>query len=216
MYIHTNIINNKKYVGLTSMKLNQRWQNGNNYKHSTYFYHAIQKYGWENFLHEVYANNLTADEAAELEQKLICELNTTDRNYGYNLDSGGWCPKHSEITKDKIRKKITGIKRSSETKEKLRQASKGNKSSVGRKHTDAAKEKNRQAHLGKTHVLTEEAKERIALSNKNRKEVICVELNITFPSIGLAAKYVKGSQGTISSVLCGTRKTAYGYHWQYK
>ena len=59
VYIHTNKLNGKKYVGITSQTPNERWKNGNGYKGSTYFYNAIQKYGWNNFEHEIYQNNLS-------------------------------------------------------------------------------------------------------------------------------------------------------------
>ena len=216
VYIHVNKINNKKYVGLTKQAPHKRWANGKHYENSTYFKHAIEKYGWDNFYHEIIAFNLSKEEASFLEKELIKNYKTTNPEYGYNLDSGGSCPNHSDITKQKISKAITGIKRSQETKEKIRIASTGNKNSLGKRHTEEAKQKNRDAHINKTHVVTDDMKHRICLNQKTRKEVLCVELNRIFVSIGSAARFVNGSQGTISSVLCGTRKTAYGYHWQYK
>ena len=216
VYIHTNLINNKKYVGLTKQDPQKRWANGKHYSNSTHFKRAIEKYGWDNFDHQIVSFGLTSDEASKLEKDLITKFNTTNEKYGYNLDSGGSCTTHSEITKDRIRQKITGIKRSPETIEKIRRASTGNKNSLGKKQTEEAKRKNREAHLNKTHIVSGEMKHRIMLHQKTRKEIVCIELNRTFPSICEAARYVNGSQGTISSVLCGTRKTAYGFHWKYK
>lgn len=216
VYIHTNKINGKKYIGLTSKTPSERWRNGYGYNHSTHFNHAIRKYGWDNFDHEIYASGLTADGASELERKLISEFNTTNDCYGYNLDAGGSRTKHSEETKQKMRDAATGRKHTPETIEKLRKASTGNKNSVGHKHTEESNQKNREAHLGKTHTLSEESKLKIAMSHKNRKIVTCVETNIDYPSIGLAAKATGTSQGSISSVLTGRSKTAGGYHWKYK
>lgn len=215
VYMHTNTINNKKYIGLTKQEPEKRWANGTHYTNSTHFKHAIEKYGWGNFNHEIVASNLTAEEASELEKKLISEYKTTNDDYGYNLDAGGSFTKHSDSTKEKIRKAITGIKRSDETKEKIRRASTGNKNCLGRKQKEESKQKNREAHMNKTHVVSEDAKQRIMLNQATRKEVLCIELNKIFPSIGSAARFVNGSQGTISSVLLGTRKSAYGYHWKY-
>lgn len=216
VYIHTNKINGKKYVGLTSKLPSERWRNGSGYKHSTHFYRAIKKYGWENFEHEIYASNLTAEEASALEQNLIAALQTTNDYYGYNLDSGGSRTTHSDETKQKMRDAAIGRKHTPETIEKLRKASSGNKNSVGHKHTEESKQKNREAHIGKTHILSEESKMKIALNHRNRKEVICIETGIIFPSIGIAAKNTNTSQGSISSVLTGRSKTAGGYHWKYK
>ena len=216
VYIHTNKINGKKYIGLTSKNPEERWRNGNGYNHSTHFNRAIKKYGWNNFVHEVYASGLTSQEASVLEQRLISEYNTTNDKYGYNLDAGGSRTKHSEETKQKISAAVTGKKRSPETIEKLRKASTGNKNSIGHKQSEESKQKNREAHIGKTHILSEEQKTNIALGHKNRKEVICVETGEVFPSIGIAAKRSNTSQGSISSVLTGRSKTAGGYHWKYK
>ena len=217
VYIHTNKINNKKYIGLTSQKNpNDRWHNGTNYIHNRHFSSSIKKYGWDNFTHEIVKDNLSREEAALLERELIAQYNTTNENYGYNLDSGGSYTTHSESTKEKIRYALTGIKRSNETKEKIRQASTGNKNCLGRKQTEEAKQKNREAHYNKTHIVSEKAKEKMMLNQKSRKEIFCVELNKIFPSISAAARFINGSQGTISSTLKGSRKTAYGFHWQYK
>ena len=90
VYIHKNKINNKIYVGQTHQLPYQRWgKNGIGYKTSPHFYHAIQKYGWDNFQHVIIKNNLTATEADKLETKLIKQYNTTDTNYGYNIRLGG-------------------------------------------------------------------------------------------------------------------------------
>lgn len=95
LYIHTNIINGKKYVGITcAANPNRRWDNGRGYKphknaKPTRFWNAIQKYGWENFTHEVRLTGLTKQEAKEREIFYISLLHTTDERYGYNISQGG-------------------------------------------------------------------------------------------------------------------------------
>lgn len=112
VYIHTNKINGKQYVGQTMYGdcPNERWKNGNGYAGCTYFYNAINKYGWDNFEHEVVANNLTADEADTFERLLISLLDLRDANKGYNLESGGVKNKTlSESTKKKISESNIGL-----------------------------------------------------------------------------------------------------------
>ena len=86
--IYTNKINGKKYVGQTKHGKNpkeKRWKSGDGYKCCTYFYNDILKYGWNNFEHEIVAENLTKDEAYSMEQKLIFELDTRNPSVGYNI-----------------------------------------------------------------------------------------------------------------------------------
>ena len=47
------------YIGQTdNAEPNTRWQNGLGYKHCTVFWRAIQKYGWDNFSHEIIEDGL--------------------------------------------------------------------------------------------------------------------------------------------------------------
>ena len=89
VYIHTNKVNGKMYVGQTCRKPKDRWQNGNGYKGCICFYNAIQKYGWDNFEHEIIASNLTKEEANNFEQILIKKIKTQSKEYGYNICDGG-------------------------------------------------------------------------------------------------------------------------------
>lgn len=89
VYMHTNKINNKKYIGITEQKPEDRWKNGKGYKPTSHFRHAIEKYGWDNFEHEILFDNLTTEEAALKERELIAQYKTTNREYGYNNSNGG-------------------------------------------------------------------------------------------------------------------------------
>lgn len=91
IYVYTNKVNGKKYVGQTSRFLRERaGKNGCQYNKSSRFWNAIQKYGWDNFSPEILYDNLTKDEADELEIKTISDLQTTDDKYGYNIALGGY------------------------------------------------------------------------------------------------------------------------------
>lgn len=80
----------KRYIGITSRKLNKRWGGrGQYYKGCPYFYRAIQKYGWENIKHEIIEESLSYEQAVELEKYYIDFYQTNNPNYGYNLTKGG-------------------------------------------------------------------------------------------------------------------------------
>lgn len=79
----------KYYVGITSQNPKNRWRNGNGYNYNTHFYNAIQKYGWDNFVHEIFAEHLTKEEACKMETILIEKLKSNNYHYGYNICSGG-------------------------------------------------------------------------------------------------------------------------------
>lgn len=89
VYCHTNKINRKKYVGITSQSVYARWQNGKHYSRHSRFYADILKYGWDNFNHDVLYTGLTRESAEELEKELIFTLGLTDLDKGYNQRDGG-------------------------------------------------------------------------------------------------------------------------------
>lgn len=88
IYLITNKINGKQYVGQTSKSIKQRWSVHINAKNNTFIYRAIKKYGKENF----HIDQIdTADSTNELDWKEIYYikiLNTLAPN-GYNLTTGG-------------------------------------------------------------------------------------------------------------------------------
>lgn len=88
VYIHICKINKKSYVGITSKPPCVRWKNGEGYKTQA-FYRAIQKYGWDNFIHKIIATNLTEQEAKQMEILLIDKMKTLITQNGYNVSLGG-------------------------------------------------------------------------------------------------------------------------------
>lgn len=102
VYCHTNKINGKRYVGITSQKPERRWNNGNGYNGSSHFYNAIQKYGWEEFSHEILFTGLTKEEAKNKEIELIAKWDLRNNQKGYNQTDGGDFP----AVKGKARSKL--------------------------------------------------------------------------------------------------------------
>lgn len=88
VYMHQNQINGKRYIGITADTVQSRWRNGAGYK-TQVFGRAIEKYGWQNFSHIIVAENLTKEQAEELEIALIKEYDTCNPHFGYNIATGG-------------------------------------------------------------------------------------------------------------------------------
>lgn len=125
VYCHRNKINGKRYIGQTKQNIERRWgDNGCNYKGCIHFNRAINKYGWNNFEHYIIQDGLTKEEADELEKLNILAYNTTNANFGYNIDKGG---SHG------------GHPHTEETKAKMSKSKKGNKNSVGKPNTKGYK-----------------------------------------------------------------------------
>ena len=125
VYVHT-FPNGKRYVGVTTWKPELRWgANGCNYK-NPYMVNAIKKYGWKNIKHEIVAENLSTEQAEQMEIDLIAQYNSADKRYGYNISEGGiFCKTCSKQTREKLRKANLGKTMSEESKKKISQYQKG-------------------------------------------------------------------------------------------
>ena len=104
LYCFTNLINGKQYVGITKQEASKRWKHGKGYKKPTRIGSAIAKYGWNNFKKEVLFDNLTKEEAGNLEKEYILKLDTIKS--GYNVQEGGFNSNNGEIS-FKTRKKLS-------------------------------------------------------------------------------------------------------------
>lgn len=77
----------KVYIGITKNSVNRRWKGGSGYKHCSYFFKAITKYGWDNIQHIILYSGLSKLEACNKEKELIKYYK--DLNLSYNLSDGG-------------------------------------------------------------------------------------------------------------------------------
>lgn len=91
VYIHTNTVNGKRYVGQTCRKNPaSRWhKDGSGYKSNDHFTNAIKKYGWDSFRHQIVLDGLTLEEANLAESLLIDIFDTMNQEHGYNKKYGG-------------------------------------------------------------------------------------------------------------------------------
>lgn len=208
VYMHTNKINGKKYIGKTCQKPEYRWNNGDGYKGSPYFYRAILKYGWDNFEHDILVENLSAENACEAEKSLIEQYDTTNQQNGYNLTSGGdgrtdWVV--PEETRQKISNSRKGIVFSQETLKKMSDARRGKTLS------DSAKEKLKNANLGKTRSVQTRKKmgeSKVGINNPTSYPIYCVELNEIFWGQKRAAELYGFCKESISACIRGVHNYA--------
>ena len=89
LYIHINKTNGKVYVGISSNPKKRWGKGGTGYKDNAHFWSAIQKYGWDGFLHIIIRTDLTLNEANELERRWIYLYRADNCEYGYNHTKGG-------------------------------------------------------------------------------------------------------------------------------
>lgn len=173
VYITTNLINGKKYLGK---------HNGNNSNYlgsGTLLKQAINKYGKENFKLEKIYDNLSDENAFEIEKNLSIELNIVESDEWYNLKFGG-----EGFSSGKLHP-MYGVPKSDSHRKKLSQAN------LGKKYSD---ERNKKISLSMTgsgnplygikgenhpsfgHKKTEECKKRISESKKGKlKSKECIE-----------------------------------------
>jgi group I intron endonuclease len=88
VYIITNLINGKRYVGQRKFDDNGKWKY---YMGSgTQIVNAIKKYGKENFIRDIIYIAYTDEELSVAEQNIITALNAGDSRDYYNISDGYW------------------------------------------------------------------------------------------------------------------------------
>jgi group I intron endonuclease len=111
VYLVTNLIDGKMYVGKTEKTVQRRWKehlaNARNPKHQEYFYRAIRGHKPENFRAEELAEAASPEALNELEKLWILALGTAAPN-GYNMTSGGDGVAGTPEVCEKIRAKALG------------------------------------------------------------------------------------------------------------
>ena len=214
VYQHKNKINGKVYIGITKQEPEQKWRHGQGYKSSPHFYAAIQKYGWDNFEHNILFQNLTKEKACKKEQELIAKYHSMDREFGYNSTSGGDIFTMNEETKQKISQSMIGNKNglghpcSEEKKKKISKAQKG-------KHlTEEHKQKLSEAAKNRHTPCSDQAKENIRKAS-HKKPIYCEELKTVFESVQECSRQLGIPATNISKLCKGRGKTLKGYHLRY-
>lgn len=213
VYLTTNLVNGKQYVG-------QHLHDGfdSNYKGSgTYIKRAFEKYGWDNFDCKVICWCSTQIQLNEAEDNYIKLFDTMVPN-GYNLKGGGGAKgRYSKETRKKISEALKGKKASEKTCKKLSEVFKGHKVS------EETRKKISQANKGKRH--TKESKQKISEGHKNHPKLSRKVLQFTkngefvkeWCSIMEIQRVLGYAQQNISACCNGKphHKSAYGFIWRY-
>lgn len=200
IYMYTNKINGKKYIGRTINVERRKRQHRSDSKRrqELRFYKALQKYGEESFDFQILEET---ENPQERETHFIQFYDTMIPN-GYNMKEHDM-----DMTEDirrKIGEKNTGKVRSTEHRKSISEAQKGVPKS------EEHKKKISDAHIGITH--TEESKKKIALGASKKwiitfpdgHEEIITNMNRFCKENGL-------SQGNLYKVVVGTKNQHKGY-----
>lgn len=130
VYVITNLINGKKYVGQTKYSVEERWRA---HKSSALtgqgtglIHKAIRKYGVESFVVTEVAVAPTQAALDESEDAVICAL-TSLAPHGYNLKAGGGGRCHHPDTKRRMSEILKGRPVSQEQRDKISASNKGRK-----------------------------------------------------------------------------------------
>ena len=155
IYVATNTINDKQYVGQTigtlQTRKNRHLNDARKINTTMAFHNAIRKYGKDVFIWKVLETCNSVDKLNECEQRYILLLNTLSPN-GYNLETGG---KNHTILED-TRTKMSASKQA-------KYVGKDNPF-YGKTHTEEAKK--RLSDLLKGHEVSEETRRKISESMK--------------------------------------------------
>lgn len=195
----------KVYIGVTSREPRKRWASG--YGHNPYLSNAITKYGWSNIRKEVVATGLTKEVAEDTEARLVDEYQSTNREYGYNINRGGSGLGIASVeTRRKIAARMVGD---------LNPTRRFGHPFKGKRHSEESKQKMSNAAKARTgRVINPETKKKLRHAQKNIP-VRCVETGAVFDGIHIAAEATGLTATKICAVCQGRRKTTGGYRWEY-
>jgi hypothetical protein len=168
IYCHTHIDSGRKYIGLTSRSMNERWKDHVYAAKSSkggrwHFPNAIRKYGKDAFSHEILKENIkTLEEANELEKEYIKEFDTRNLEKGFNLTEGG---EHSLIQdqhsfREKASESAKNMWKIPGMRERI---SKKNKA-----HIFTLEHKQKLSASGKGKIISPEIREKIKFAQKGK------------------------------------------------
>lgn len=222
VYAHINKANGNVYVGITSQKLSERFRNGNGYKKSTYFWRAIEKYGWNGFKHIVVAKGLSEQSAKEIERIVISSLKSQSIPL-YNLTIGGEGMAGSHISQDsiwKIRDALRGRPKTESHKQKLSESLRGHyigkdNPNYGHHHSDDVKRRIGDARRGSKNINFGKAGQETTASKRVVQCSLDGKLIAEYPSLSEASRITGIGLSGISKCCRGSFTQSHGYVWKF-
>ena len=192
IYLWTNLVNGKKYVGQTTC-FHRRMKTYRYTYPNAYMEHAVKKHGIDNFDITILERDVPLDKLDEREQYWLDYYQSYDMDKGYNIckiasttkgvtHTEEWCQEHSDYMKEKWK--------DAEYRNFWHNRMSGENNYFYGKRFSGDK-------------------------NGHAKAVRCVELNKIYTTVQEASKCSGTSRQNISHVLNGRQETAGGYHWEY-
>lgn len=228
IYITTNMVNGKRYLG--QKKFDNYWKNY--FGSGTIFRKALNKYGKENFVRNVIDIAFSKEELNQKEYDYSIFFNVVKSDDWYNMVVGGGVTygqnpyaNKTEEEMEKIRKKkselssgtnnpMYGKHHTEETKKKISNIHKlgmlGEKNPFyGHHHSKETKEKLKEINIGRK--ATSEMKQKMSESNTGYKNpratpIFCLELNRIFWGATEAAEIYGFSRQNIGQCCYGKNK----------
>lgn len=235
IYKITNILNGQVYIGQTKYTAIGRYKAHMSTYKNTRFYNSIHKYGQENFVLEVLADNVKDEDLDELEIKYIAEY---DSYYnGYNETLGGQGTHGYVFTEEDREKKRQSMKETWKHSPRLNSTERNKKISDAIKDKPKSKEhKKKLSDLAKTRIGNKNAfynkhhnnKTKLKISDSNSIAVDMFDINMnyieTFKNAKCAATYLQNLQNlsikheSIYRAInwhCMSEKPYKNYYWKY-
>jgi group I intron endonuclease len=208
IYLTTNLITGKKYIGLHSKN------NPNYFGSGTLLLKAIKKYGKNNFKKEILAESDDIIEANKLERYFIDIYDAVNSNDFYNLSYGGENIAGRTHSLETCYKISNGLKNTYKNNDELRY--RVGTANRGKKSSDIKKYKISKSNTGKYRTdeckrnLSEIAKERYNNDGMKYPSLINIETGkIIQPGINVRrlAKELNINHSNLRNVIIGKRKS---------
>jgi len=225
IYVTTNMVNGKKYIGQKMFKKDWKYYLGS----GAYFLRAVKKYGKKNFSREIIAIAYSKEELDILEVQFINHHNAVNSTDYYNLVGGGYGGNAgipaSEEQKKKMSDSHKGHETSEETRKKIGEARKGHLVSEATRDKISNTLKNyiitdehrtSLSESGKGRIFSEETKLKISESHKGKNMALNSEQIVEIREKYATGEYKQYELAEIYFVTKQTINNVVNYKYAYK